>query len=80
MTRPPRHWIKRPPRPSRPPPPPAPVPQHGRRLSITIAAGLGVGLVAAYVAANMHPDPSLTWAALGFGAALAAALAWRMQG
>ena len=46
---------------------------------VTALAGVVTGFVGAYVAANLHPDPSLTWAALGFGAALGAAFAWRLM-
>ena len=78
--RPPRHWIKRPPRPSRrAAPPPAPAASPQRRVLVTALAGVVTGFVGAYVAANLHPDPSLTWAALGFGAALGAAFAWRLM-
>ncbi|MBR0656084.1 hypothetical protein [Plastoroseomonas arctica] len=79
--RPPRHWIKRPPRPSRPAvvatPPTMP---RSRRVLIAAVAGVAVGFCAAYVAANTHPDPALTWAGLGFGGALGAAFAWRFSG
>jgi len=79
--RPPRHWIKRPPRPSRaaPPPPPPSMPRS-RRVLVAAAAGVTVGFVAAYAAANLHPDPALTWVGLGFGGALGAAFAWRFIG
>lgn len=79
--RPPRHWIKRPPRPSRVAPPLPPPPESlTRRVLITAVAGVMVGFVFAYVAANAHPDPVVTWAGLGFGGALGAAFAWRLTG
>jgi hypothetical protein len=80
VARPPRHWIKRPPRPSRPAPP-APPPRTGlRQLLIAAAAAIVTGLVAAYVAANTLPRPEMTMMALGLGGALGGALAWRAQG
>jgi hypothetical protein len=77
--RPPRHWIKRPPRPSRRVASPTPTPSPPRRVLVTVIAGVVTAFVAAYVAANTYPEPSLTWAALGFGGALGAAFAWRLM-
>lgn len=78
--RPPRHWIKRPPRPSRPAPPPPPPRPGARQLLIAIAVALVTGFAAAYVAANTLPRPEMTMMALGLGGALGGALAWRAQG
>lgn len=78
--RPPRHWIKRPPRPSRAAPPPPPPRPGTRQLLIAAAVAVATGLVAAYVAANTLPRPEMTMMALGLGGALGGALAWRAQG
>ncbi len=78
--RPPRHWVKRPPRPSRPPPAAAPRRPGPRAVLIAVAVATASGLAAAYVAAQTLPRPEMTVTALGFGAALGGALAWRAQG
>ncbi|MBR0643485.1 hypothetical protein [Plastoroseomonas hellenica] len=79
--RPPRHWIKRPPRPSRQAPSAAAPPRPGaRQLLIAVAVALVTGFTAAYVAAHTLPRPEMTMMALGLGGALGGALAWRAQG
>ncbi|HEY4251033.1 MAG TPA: hypothetical protein VGM87_07525 [Roseomonas sp.] len=81
VTRPPRHWIKRPPRPSRPTVAVAPKPRRGaQQLLIAVAVALATGLTAAYAAAHTIPKPEFTMLALGFGGALGGAIAWRAQG
>ncbi|MBB5690394.1 hypothetical protein GXW77_03365 [Roseomonas alkaliterrae] len=76
--RPPRHWIKRPPRPSRagnaPPPRQKPGIWHA---ALAVCAGLLLGLLGASLAARAGAPEGVPGLAAGIGICLGAVLVWR---
>ncbi|GGJ01128.1 hypothetical protein [Neoroseomonas lacus] len=79
--RPPGHWVKRPPRPSRAgdAPPPRQKPGFGPAM-IAIAVGLGLGLLGASLSAQAGVREGVPGLLLGGGFCLGAALVWRAFG
>ncbi len=79
--RPPRHWIKRPPRPSRVgnAPPPRDKPGFGA-AAMAVGAGLLLGLLGASLAAQAGLREGLPGLIAGGGFCLASILVWRAFG
>jgi len=75
--RPPRHWIKRPPRPSRAPAPPPRRKPGGRELLLALGVGLAAGLLGASLAPLVTARAGMAGLLAGFGFCLGAVLAWR---
>lgn len=75
--KPPRHWVKRPPRPSRPEAPPPRVKPGLAQAAIAIGVGLGAGLIAAAVAVSLQVQEGMRGLVAGIVAALGAMLVWR---
>jgi hypothetical protein len=79
--RPPRHWVKRPPRPSRTgnAPPPRDKPGMGA-AAVAIVAGLLTGLLGASAAAQAGWAEGLPGLVAGGGFCIASTLVWRAFG
>ncbi|MEO3474457.1 hypothetical protein AAFN86_21505 [Roseomonas sp. CAU 1739] len=79
--RPPGHWVKRPPRPSRAgdAPPPRQKPGFAQSM-IAVAVGLVLGLLGASLAAQAGMREGVPGLLLGGGFCLGAALVWRAFG
>lgn len=79
--RPPGHWVKRPPRPSRAgdAPPPRQAPGFGQAM-IAVAVGLVLGLLGASLSAQAGMREGVPGLLLGGGFCLGAALVWRAFG
>lgn len=80
-TKPPRHWVKRPPRPSRAgaAPPPRVKPGFGQ-AALALAAGLVLGLLGASVAAQAGLREGMPGLLAGGGFCLGSVLVWRAFG
>ena len=80
-SRPPGHWVKRPPRPSRAgdAPPPRQPPGFGQAM-IAVAAGLVLGLLGASLSAQAGMREGVPGLLLGGGFCAGAALVWRAFG
>lgn len=79
--RPPRHWLKRPPRPSRAgtAPPPRQKPGLGA-AALALCAGLLLGLIGASTAAQAGASEGLPGLLAGGGFCLGSVLVWRAFG
>jgi uncharacterized iron-regulated membrane protein len=80
--RPPRHWVKRPPRPSRTgpaAPPPRNKPGFGQ-AAVAIGVGLVLGLLGASLAAQAGLREGLPGLIAGSGFCLGSVLVWRAFG
>jgi hypothetical protein len=79
--KPPRHWVKRPPRPSRTGAAPPPRIKPGfAQAAMAIGAGLLVGLLGASLAAQAGLREGLPGLVAGGGFCLASTLVWRAFG
>lgn len=78
--RPPRHWVKRPPRPSRAGHAPPPREKPGFFAALALGAGLLAGLFGANGAAGAGAPEGIPGLMAGGGFGLAALLAWRAFG
>ncbi|MBR0680727.1 hypothetical protein GXW74_09520 [Roseomonas eburnea] len=78
--RPPRHWVKRPPRPSRQAEPPPRVKPGFWQAAIAVGAGLLLGLLGASLAAGAGMREGAPGLLLGGGICLGTVLVWRAFG
>jgi hypothetical protein len=75
--KPPRHWVKRPPRPSRAPAPPPRVKPGRGQAAIAIGVGLGAGMIGGVLAVAAQVPEGMRGLIAGIAAALGLILAWR---
>ncbi len=75
--KPPRHWIKRPPRPSRPAAPPPRVKPGRAQAAIALAVGIGAGMIGATIAVAAQAPEGVRGIATGIATALGLILTWR---
>jgi hypothetical protein len=75
--KPPRHWVKRPPRPSRPVAPPPRVKPGRAQAAIALAVGLGAGLLGATLAVAAEAPEGMRGVITGIATALGLILTWR---
>lgn len=78
--RPPRHWVKRAPKPSRPPAPPPRVKPGFTQAAMAAGAGLLLGMLGGTVAGAAGLREGLPGLFAGAGFCLGATLVWRAFG
>lgn len=75
--RPPRHWVKRPPRPSRPTAPPPRVKPGRTQAAIALGVGMGAGMIGGMLAVAVQAPEGGRGLIAGIAAALGLILTWR---